>query len=207
MPFGAHETMEVHEVLNEKINLINHLAMYTQQTQNDQLRQMMERHMQTAIQSYDQLVSYTHDYNAAQQRKQAQGMMNVQPQQIQYGLHKPGQQMPQMQGQLNDQQIAFALLSCHKNSAKNAMNSALECADPNIREMMIASATTCANEAYGVFLFMNQQGQYQIPTLQSNTAKTFLHAYQPAQMGFQTTQQGMSMNPNMQPDMPQGIQQ
>ena len=64
MPFGAHETMEVHEILLEKINLINHFSMYNQMTQNPQLRQMIDRHLQTAMQSYDQLVSYTHDYSA-----------------------------------------------------------------------------------------------------------------------------------------------
>jgi spore coat protein CotF len=205
MPFGAHETMEVHEVLNEKINLINHFALYSQQTQNEQLRQMMERHMQTTIQSYDGLVSYTHDYESGQQRKQAQGMLNIQPHQIQYGLRHPPQQMPQMQGQMSDQQIAFALLHCHKNSAKNEMHSALECADPNVREMLLSSANTCANQAYEVFLFMNQQGQYQVPTLQDHTAKTFLHSYQPAPQDIQATQSDRSEGPMN--DLPPSIQQ
>jgi spore coat protein CotF len=205
MPFGAHETMEVHEVLNEKINLINHFALYSQQTQNEQLRQMMERHMQSTIQSYDQLVSYTHDYASGQQRRQAQGMLNVQPQSIQYGLRNPPQQSPQMQGQLNDQQIAFALLLCDKNSAKNEMQAALECADPNVREMLLSSANTCANEAYEVFLFLNQQGQYQVPTMKDNTAKTFLHSYQPVQQMAQSTQSNISGG--MSSDLPPGIQQ
>jgi spore coat protein CotF len=194
--------MEVHEVLNEKINLINHFALYSQQTQNEQLRQMMERHMQTAMQSYDELVSYTHDYASGQQRRQAQGMLNVQPQNIQYGLRNPPQQMPQMQGQMSDQQIAFALLLCHKNSAKNQMQSALECADPNVREMVLKGANTCANQAYEVFLFLNQQGQYQVPTIQDQTAKTFLHSYQQTPQDIQSDISGGPSN-NLQP----GIQQ
>jgi spore coat protein CotF len=203
MPFGAHETMEVHEALNEKINIINHLALYTQQTENEQLRQMMERHMQSAIQSYDQLVSYTHDYNSGLERRQAQGMVDVEPRNILYGLRHPEQQAPQRQGQFSDQQIAFALLLCHKNSAKNSMISALECADPNIREMLMMSANTCANEAYEVFLFMNQQGQYQVPTMQNHTAKTLLHSFQPAE------QQDYTENPasSLLNDTPDGIQQ
>jgi spore coat protein CotF len=205
MPFGAHETMEVHEVLNEKINLINHFALYSQQTQNEQLRKMMERHMQTAIQTYDGLVAYTHDYESGQQRKQAQGMLNIQPQQILYGLRHPPQQIPQMEGEMSDQQIAFALLLCHKNSAKNEMHSALECADPNVREMLLNSANNCANEAYEVFLFMNQQGQYQVPTLQDHTAKTFLHSYQPAPQDSQSTQSDTSEGSSS--DYPTGIQQ
>jgi spore coat protein CotF len=210
MPFGAHETMEVHEALNDKINVINHLALYNQQTENEQLRQMMERHMQSAIQSYDQLVSYTHDYNSGLERRQAQGMVNVEPRAILYGLRQPQQQAPQTQGRLSDQQIAFALLLCHKNSAKNSMISALECADPNIREMLLMSANTCANEAYEVFLFMNQQGQYQVPTMQNHAAKTFLHSFQPVEQQDNSSNDTTSENttaPNLYSDTPEGIQQ
>jgi spore coat protein CotF len=206
MPFGAHETMEVHEALNEKINLINHLALYTQQTENEQLSQMMERHMQSAIESYDQLVSYTHDYNSGLERRQAQGMVNVEPRNILYGLRNPQQQAPQTQGRLTEQQIAYALLLCHKNSAKNSMISALECADPNIREMLLKSANTCANEAYEVFLFMNQQGQYQVPTIQNHTAKTFLHSYQPVEQEATNESAAENKSPSLFNDSPEGIQ-
>ena len=188
MPFGAHETMEVHEILNEKMNLINHFTFYAQQCQNAELRRMIENHLQTAIQSYDQLVAYTHDYNAAANRQQPYGAPQVRPQQVQYGLHQPMPQSP-TQGQFTDQEIAAAVLCWHKNSAKNQMAGSLECADPNVRQMLINGAVTCANQAYEVFLFMNRQGAYQVPTMQDHTAKTFLHSYQPSQQWQQTAQQ------------------
>lgn len=197
MPFGAHETMEVHEVLNEKINLINHFSLYAQQCQNQQLRQMIEHHLQTAVQSYDQLVAYTHDYNSQANRNQEYGMMNIQPQQIQYGLNNPQPQTPQMLGSFNDQQIVSAVLSWHKNSAKNHMSSSLECADPNVRQMLINGANNCANQAYEVFMFMNQQGTYQVPTMQDHTAKTYLHSYQPMNQQEQQQQQ-MAQNQHPQ---------
>lgn len=184
MPFGAHETMEVHEILNEKLNLITHFSFYAQQAQNQQLRQMIQHHLQTAIQSYDQLVAYTHDYTAASKGQPYQ-MPNVQPDQIQYGLRNPQPQMPQTQGSFNDQQIMSAMLCCHKSSAKNHIAGALECADPNVRQMLIQGANTCTHQAYEVFTMMNQQGTYQVPTLQDQTAKTYLHSYQ------STTQQPM----------------
>ncbi len=187
MPYGAHETMEVHEILNEKINVINHFSMYAGQCQNPALRQMLDRHVQTAVQSYDQLIAYTHDYNAAPGSRPVPMMPNVQPQQIQYGLNNPAPQMPQMQGQgmMTDRQIVSAMLSCHKNSAKNHMAASLECADPNVRQMLVHDAVACANQAYEVFLFMNQQGYYQVPTMQDHTAKTYLHSYQPVQPSVQ----------------------
>lgn len=188
MPYGAHETMEVHEILNEKMNLIQHFSLYAQMVQNPQIRHMLDRHIQTAVQSYNQLVAYTHDYSAANQlQNQMQTQMQnpstisqTQPQQIQYGLRQPQQVAPGFQGMLNDQQILFSMLSCHKNSAKLHMQSSLECADPNVRQMLMQGANVCAEQAYEVFLQLNQQGLYQVPTMNDHTAKTFLHSYQPS---------------------------
>jgi spore coat protein CotF len=196
--------MEVHEVLNEKLNMIHHFSFYARQCQDSQLKEMIDRQLQTAIQSYDHLVGYTHDYSAAPSQGmngtgmrggagmqgtqryaggvgQGQGMPSVQPNQIAYGLRQPAPVAPQLQGEFNDKQIACSVLSCHKNSAKNQMAASLECADPNVRQMLVEGAIVCSNQAYETFLWMNRQGQYQVPTLQDQTAKTFLHTYQPAQ--------------------------
>ncbi|GIP33817.1 spore coat protein [Paenibacillus sp. J2TS4] len=183
MPFGAHETMEAHEMLNEKVNLINHFSLYAEQCQDQRLRQMLQTHLNTAIRHYDQLVAYTHDYSAASGGPQVYGMPPSSPQQVKYGLHQPMPQIPQMQGRLNDSQILLAMLSFHKQSAKSQMAASLECADPNLRQMLVDGAVTCSNQAYEVFLFMNEQGQYQVPTIHDHTAKTFLHSYKPMEMG------------------------
>ncbi len=200
MTFGAHETMEVHEILNEKINVINHLALYAEQVQSTPLKSLIDHQLQGSIQVYNQLVHYTHTYNTAQanpmqtnsntmnpnmtnQSMMNQGMMKqgeqVSYQDIQYGLQQPAAVSPQMKGRLSDQQILCAMLMSHKNGAKNAMLAALECADPNLRQMLMNASITCANQAFETFFMMNQQGQYQVPTLNDQTAKTFLHTYQP----------------------------
>ena len=179
MPFGAHETMEVHEILNEKINMINHFAMYLQSCQDPALRNMIDRHMQTAVRAYDEMVAYTHDYAAAQNKMQAYGMPQTSPQNLTYGLNNPAAVAPSAQGQLNDTQIALAVLCAHKNSAKNHMSASLEAADPHVREMLVNGAVTCSNQAYEVFLFMNERGLYQVPKMDDHTAKTYLHTYQP----------------------------
>jgi spore coat protein CotF len=180
MPFGAHETMEVHEILNEKINLINHFALYMNICQDPELRSMIDRHLRTALDSYNQLVAYTHDYSAAQNLNQPYGMPDVNPQQVAYGLSNPPSVAPGTHGQLSDTQIASAVLCAHKNSAKNHMIASLEIADPNLRQMLVNGAVACSNQAYEVFLFMNERGIYQVPRMNDQTAKTFLHSYQQA---------------------------
>ncbi|WP_018132606.1 spore coat protein [Effusibacillus pohliae] len=178
MPFGAHETMEVHEILSEHKCMIEHFSVYEQQCQDPTLRDMLHRHIQSAIQGYNQLVAYTHDYTTAQAKMMP--MHTVHQYDIRYGLRNPQPTAPQTgAAQMNDQSIATAVLIAHKNSAKNRMAAALECADPNVRQMLVNGSVTCAQEAYEVFNYMNHRGWYQVPTMNDHTAKTMLHHYQP----------------------------
>ncbi|ADG07047.1 spore coat protein [Kyrpidia tusciae] len=178
MPYGAHEAMETHEILNETRSQIEHFSFYARQCQDQSLKQMIERHIQSAVAAYNEMVNYTHTYKAATPHQP--DMRLAQPQQIAYGLRQPAPVSPQTGvTSFNDQQIAGAVLSAHKNSARNHMQAALECADPNLRQMMVNGAVTCAQHAYETFLFMNQKGWYQVPTLLDKTAQTLLHTYQP----------------------------
>ncbi|MCY9593653.1 spore coat protein [Paenibacillus chitinolyticus] len=179
MPFGAHETLEVHEVLTEKINMIQHFSFYARQARHPQVKAIAEHHLQAGVQHYNELVAYTHDYSAARGHAPYGQPPFVSVQDILYGLRHPAPVSPETDGSFNDEQILSAILCCHKNSAKNQMTAALECADPNVRRMLLTAADAAADHAYEVFLFMNSQGQYQVPTLHDHTAKTYLHTFQP----------------------------
>lgn len=179
MPFGAHEAMEVHEVLNEKICLIDHLQMYAEQATDPTLIDLISRHRNHAIRAYNELVSYTHDMTAVTPIE-VQFSQVASPGDVQYGLRNPAPQSPMdvQLGQFYDAQIARAVLLGHKNSAKNHMAASLECADPYVRQMLLNGATACNYQAYEVFEYMNARGLYQVPTMSDHTAKTFLHSYQ-----------------------------
>jgi spore coat protein CotF len=180
MPFGAHESMETHEILNEKINMIDHFAFYASQCQDETLRSIIQNHLQRTIQSYNQLVTYTHSYQVPSSQPTQNVAGQYSPEQIQYGLRNPKPVAPQPNVRyFNDRQIASAILAAHKSSSKCQIAAALECADPNVRQMMVNGAIECANMAYETFLYMNQRGMYQVPTMDSHTAKTMLHHYQP----------------------------
>lgn len=187
--FGAHEVMEASEILTEKMNLINHLAWYEQEAQDEQLRSLIRRHMDTAIQAYDQIVAYTHDYSARHGMPAPYAQPNANIESLKYGLRHPQPIAPQRAGRFTDPMIQTALLSCHKMSAVSHMQRGLEVTDPHLRQMFMNGAITCFNQAYEVFLLMNQQGSYQVPSMDDHTAKTLLHSYQPmqAQAGMMPT--------------------
>ena len=179
MPFGAHEAMEVHEILTEKINMMNHFNLYAAQAKTPELKNMINRHIQEEIKSYDTVVSYTHDYQSFSPLSANTNFKSVTPDQIKYGLDNPSMLAPENNTTFNDYEIASAMLICHKNAAANGVKAALEIADPNLRQVLLNGVVNCVNQAYEVFLFMNQQGQYQIPTIKDHTAKTYLHSFQP----------------------------
>jgi spore coat protein CotF len=180
MQFGAHETMETHEILMEKINMITHFNLYAKQARNPQLLDMILRHQQEEIVSYNEIVAFTRGDNRFSPISPNTDIRGVSNQQIQYGLNNPPQFAPQANATLDDGEIAIAMLMCHKNAARNGTWAALECADPNLRRTLMNSAASCINQAYEVFLFMNEQGLYQVPTLSGQTAEAFLNRYQPA---------------------------
>ncbi len=165
MPYGAHETMEVHEILMEKINAITHFNLYAKETQNPQLQDMIARHQQEEILSYNEIVAYIRENKGFSPIPPNTDIKGVSEQQIQYGLNKPPQFAPQSDASLSDEEIAIAMLLCHKKRCPECCLASLECADPNLRRMLQNSSASCANQAYEVFLLMNEQGLYQVPTL------------------------------------------
>jgi spore coat protein CotF len=82
--------------------------------------------------------------------------------------------------QMNDQDVASGMLGCAKASATMRMHAALECPDPELRNLLVQGAKNCADQAYETWQFMNGMGYYQVPTLQDMTAKTMMNHYQPA---------------------------
>ncbi|WP_174727523.1 spore coat protein [Mesobacillus harenae] len=179
MPFGAHETMEVHEVLSEKINAINHFNLYAAQAKNPLLKEMITRHQQEELRTYDEIVAYTHDYTQFSPVPPNTNTQGVRPRQIQYGVHDQAMFAPEANASFNDFEIATAMLLAHKNAAANGVKACMECADPNLRQMIFNSVGNCVNQSYEIFLFMNEQGLYQVPEIENEAAKTFLHSYQP----------------------------
>jgi spore coat protein CotF len=196
MQLGAHETMEVHECLLEKVNVITHFNIYAKEAKNQQLKDMIVRHQQEEITSYNEIVNITRGNNGFTPVPSNTNVKGVSNQQIRYGLNNPPQISPQSDTSLTDREIAIAMLLCHKNAARNCTQATLEAADPNLRLALFNSAATCTNQAYEVFLFMNEKGLYQVPTLKSQTAETFLNTYQPAEEQVMA-QYGMQSGQNM----------
>lgn len=182
--YGAHEIMEVHEVLSSEINGINTMQLYRQHVRDTQLAQIVDKHLQFAVQGYNTLV----------QTVQNKGMQSAVPYRAPkstaptYGLHQPAPASPAMSvNAVDDRDVACAMLDIHKTGANKKMLASLECADPQLRRTLQQGAVNCSEQAYEIWQYMNQQGYYQVPTMKDMTTQTMINSYQPMSGTFPIT--------------------
>lgn len=172
---GAHEVMEVHEILTCAIDAVNQFQLYRPHVKDAQLQQILEH----------QLQFMTNEYNGMVGMLQQKGMNQPIPYRTMktmgspvYGLRQPAPQSPnQSANELDDRDVASGMLGCHKASASMRMIGALECADPNLRSALQQGAINCSEQAYEVWQYMNEKGYYQVPTLKEVTMNTVLNTY------------------------------
>lgn len=181
--YGAHEVMELHEVLTDTIDGINQFELYRPYAKDPQLQTIIDRHIQFMVQEYNNLV------NALNQQGTGTNVTGYRTPRTNvgmsptYGLRNPAAQTPNTSPhEMNDQDVASGMLGCHKASAIMRMMATQEIANPQFRRMLQQCAINSSEMAYEVFQYMNQKGYYQVPTMKEITTNTVLNTYQPAQM-------------------------
>ncbi len=177
---GAHETMELHEILTHSIDGINQLQLYRPHVKDSQLKNILDNQINFISQEYNNMV------NAISQRGRGEAVPyrkigNVSPS---YGLRNPGPVAPNISAdELDDRDIASGMLGMHKSSAVMKMTASLEFADPLLRRMIQQGAMNCSEQAFEVWNYMNQKGYYQVPTMKEMTTETVINTFQPAHTG------------------------
>lgn len=173
--YGAHEVLEVHEILTDAIDGINQFQLYRPHVQCQQLLQILDRQVDFMVQEYNSMVSMLNQ----------QGVQEAIPYRApnisspKYGLSNPSPESPNTSmNQMNDRDVASGMLGCAKASATLKMMASLECADPEIRRAVTQGAVNCSEMAYETWSYMNQKGYYQVPTLKEITTNTVLNTYQ-----------------------------
>ncbi|AQS56230.1 MAG: spore coat protein [Novibacillus thermophilus] len=179
--YGAHEVMELHEVLTDTIDGINQFQLYRPHITDSELRSILDHQIQFMSQDYNQMVQ------AINQKGMGQATPYRAPKtQPVYGLNNPQPQSPNTDmNEMDDRDVASGMLGCHKASATMRMHAALECADPQLRRMMQQGAINCSEQAYEVWQYMNDKGYYQVPTMKQMTTDTVIQSYNSTATGQQ----------------------
>lgn len=182
MKVGTHEVMDLHEKLSQDVAMIDHFALYINQCSDGELKNILQRQQKHMIDGYNTKVSALQGRGVSVTRTPRTLTTfagNVgEGENVNYGMQqtKPLSPRPEASS-LNDQIIASGALSFHKCSAVSAVQAALECADSNLRNLMMNSARDCTEMAYEIFQYMNRRGWYQVPTMPESTLNQMQQSY------------------------------
>ena len=159
MKQGIHETMEMHEVLNDEACTIEHYSLYSSQCQDHELRNILERQQRHMIDDYHRKLSVMQGHGLDVSHMSRLGMEHMGTNQTTHSYQSPHNDTRR----LSDKTIAAGALLFHKCGASRSTNAALECAEPHLRNILAGSARSCMEMAYEIFQFMNHKGWYQLP--------------------------------------------
>ncbi|WP_409300137.1 spore coat protein [Peribacillus sp. SCS-155] len=178
---GAHEVLELHEVLNESVSALNTINLYRPHAKEQVLRDLMDRHIRALMMEYNGLIQLANHQmvGAAIPARSVVNNLGFEPT---YGLRNMDEQditPANAQNELHDRDVALALLNCHKQSSSFKMKAALEMAHPSLRGTMQHAANSSADLAYEAFQYANMQRYYEVPILHDQTQDHLMHGYVP----------------------------
>ncbi|WP_151737339.1 spore coat protein ['Paenibacillus yunnanensis' Narsing Rao et al. 2020] len=175
---GAHEVLDVHEVLGGAINTLNTYTMLGQYVQDPELRSIIERQKQFMTDEYNTTVECfqtgqdpavpTQSYKMAEGNDFTYGLKPTQP-----------KQPIQSAAQINDEVISCNLLYAVKGGATAKTMAALESTNPVVRRVLADSLPNCIEMAYEISLYQNKHGYYQVPQLAQQDMQQIQNGYAP----------------------------
>ncbi|USG64316.1 spore coat protein [Brevibacillus ruminantium] len=199
--YGAHEVMELHEILNGAVDAINTAQLYAPYARDPELVQLLRHQLQFMETEYNSMVhmvqglgvgegipyrTISSQQAAAPSHMQPMSQMHMPPSQqaltmsqMTQSQAQPPQQPNTHPHQIDDRDISSALLGLHKTGATCKMRAVLEAAHPQLRNILLQSAVNCANQAYEVWNYMKSRGYYPFVALPESAQAQLLKGYQP----------------------------
>ncbi|MCH7322880.1 spore coat protein [Solibacillus sp. MA9] len=184
MPFsqnhGAHELLDVHEVLSSMIAGLNQYVLLRDHVQDSELLNIMDRQYAFMLDEYNITMEA---YKTGHDPQHPTRSYNMQMgNDTKYGL-TPGTPKAPMTAasEINDAVISGFMLGCHKAGATGKTAAALETTNPVVRRVLQDSVPNCIEMAYEVSLYENKKGFYQVPQLSEQDMNAMLNRYGQAQ--------------------------
>ncbi|WP_180953550.1 spore coat protein [Bacillus sp. T33-2] len=181
---GAHEVLELHEVIEYSINALHQFHLYQPHVQEEELWNSLNRQIEFMVKEYDFLISLADAPSANKNDTVYDFSLEADPI---YGMDNPQQTFPKASsGRITDRDIASGMLNCHKAGASLKLRASLECANPTLRSALLQGVKNSADMAYEVFQYMNMRGYYQVPILNNQRYVLNQYGFSPENLGFES---------------------
>lgn len=157
MQLGIHEACELNELLMSCTNSIQSMALFMEQAQDPELKDMILRHFSVHVQDYNMKVEF------ATQATGSLDQLNVPPLQMGSMMTPAPYQPVQPQvklSKLDDRAIATSYLLTLKRAGRDYAWSAFECSVPQLRSFLEDAFKMCSHQSFEVWSYMARKGWY-----------------------------------------------
>lgn len=166
--FGAHELLKLHEVIQKLKDGLNLYNLYLPYIKNEGFARLVE-HQLHFIKSECKM--FLDEITSSKSNVCTYGMYTIfEPT---YGYESRSLELNQ---RFSEQEVASSLLAHCKSSAIIKVSAALECANPDLRLLMVQSSTNSVHQAYDIWRFMNVNGYYQVPIFTEETTEAIIQS-------------------------------
>lgn len=190
---GAHELLDVHEVLGATIIALDSYLMFDQHAKDPVLKDILHRQRQFIMSQYNTTVDCFRTGKDPSQATTSYKM--TQANDVVYGLTPAQPKHPAMSvSEISDECISSHMLTSMKTIAGAMAKAAGEVNNPVVRRVLQDSIPNYLEMAYEIFLYQNKNRYYQVPQFNQQDALTMINSYAPASMGMQHPDQINMLN-------------
>jgi spore coat protein CotF len=179
---GAHEVLDIHEVLSGTISLLEQFTLFRANIKDQELLQILDNQHRFMLDEYNMMVqafSTGQDPTHGTKRYQISKQSN---ETITYGLKPSASKKPkQAVNEINDQCYAGFMIGLMKGMVGQKSMAAVEVTNPVVRRVLADSIPNCIEMCYEIFLWQNKHGYYQVPQFDEQTMQSMIQAYAPTQ--------------------------
>jgi spore coat protein CotF len=177
MRLASHEAHELNELLLSCTNTIQSMALFLNQAQDPELKDMLTRHYPAHIQDYNMKVEFAKMTMGSQDQLQVAALnmsAYVPAAQPQYPAFQPQVKL----SQLDDRAIAASYLLTLKRAGREYAWAAFECTTPQLRAFLEDAFRMCSHQSYEVWGYMARKGWYPVAWAQPGVMQAIGQIYQ-----------------------------
>lgn len=176
MALSGHEAFELNELLMSCTNSITCMGVFISQAKDQELKSMIEKHMDAHIQDYNIKVQWatkqdcTQKLNVPDAPTTATAMATSSPQPIMPNPHSTS---------FDDRAIGTSYLLTLKRAGREYAWATMEAANPQLRKFLMDAFTMAANHAFEVAQWMTKMGFYPGEPASASYLGKLSQTYQP----------------------------
>ncbi|WP_410767702.1 spore coat protein [Fontibacillus sp. BL9] len=180
MILGAHEAHELSELLMSCTNSIQSMALFLNQAQDPELRDMISRHYAVHIQDYNMKVEFASKMQGSQDHLNVP-KLTVNPMTSATASVPAGYIpiQPQVKlNQLDDRGIATSYLLTLKRAGREYAWATFECSTVQLRVFLEDAFRMCSHQSFEVWNYMVRKGWYMVAMAPDQTLQAMGQMYQ-----------------------------